>query len=87
MALEFLRQYLDQILIGAGGSVVGLLALVAGWKKFAKSTPKGARKRLKYLIKFMKRANNNLEMSISSYTLSQVANSIDSEELKWENDK
>jgi len=89
MALEFLRQYLDQILIGAGTSVAGLVALVVGWKKFAKPTPKGARKRIKYLVKFINNSNvdGNLKNNVRVWTLEQIVDIANNVDFKWETEK
>lgn len=87
MALEFFHQYLNQILVGSGVTVAGLLALIAGCKKFVKPTPKGARKRLKYLIKFLQNNMISNEGGMKSFTLQDIANITDNAELKWEDKK
>lgn len=89
MDLEFLNQYLTQILVGSGASIVGLLTLVAGCKKFAKPTPKGVRKRIKYLVKFINNSNvdGNLKNNVRVWTLEQIVDIANNVDFKWENDK
>lgn len=86
MTVEFIQEHLNKILVSSGASVAVIIALVAACKKFVKPTPKGARKCIKYLIKYLQNENQS-DGPFKTYTLDDISLIISNKELKWENDK